>query len=68
MGRASKTTHADRLLIRELWKQGRDQRPMSLQEIGDKFGISYETVRRVVAFDDVEMEQRRRDELARLER
>lgn len=67
MGRAAKTTHADRVLIRELWKQGRLEHKLSAAEIGAKFGVSYETIRRVVALDDVEMEQRRLYEEARKE-
>jgi hypothetical protein len=68
VGRAAKTTHADRLLIRALWKRGRSgERPLTALEIAEKFGVHHMTIRRVIEMDEVEMEQRRRDEAARLE-
>ena len=62
-GRPAKTTHADRVLIRELFRVGRTgPKPMSVDEIAAKFSVSTETIYRVVRLDEIEMEQRRADE------
>jgi Mor family transcriptional regulator len=62
-GRPAKTTHADRVLIRELYRVGREgPRPMSVDELAAKFGVSSETIYRVVRLDEIELEERRADE------
>lgn len=65
MGRAAKTTHADRVLMRELYGQGREVVRLSVDEIAAKFNVSRETVYRALRMDEIELEQRRLYEISR---
>ena len=60
MSRRPVTTHEQRVLIRKLYRIGREIRPLSLREIGDKFLCSRMTILRTVELDDFELEKMRR--------
>ena len=69
MSRRPSTTHADRLMIRELYSLGRtDVSKLTLKQIGDKFDLSAASVLRIVQLDQVEMELMRYREERMLER
>ena len=64
-GRPAKTTHADRLLIRELYRFDREPR-LTLHQIAARFpGLSHMAVWRVLQLDSTDIELRRRDEVSR---
>lgn len=62
VGRPPKILHADRVKIREAWKRGRTPPPVSVKQLAHEYGVALMTIRRIVEYDDFEMEQRRKAE------
>ncbi len=67
-GQRSKLSYADLVRVRELYAIGRVgvPKPLTAEEIANKFGVSHMTIRRAVAMHEVEVEARRKlEELLR---
>jgi hypothetical protein len=64
-GRPSRTTHAERVAIRARYAEGRNPPPpppITLKELASITGLSAPTVWKIIHYDDVEMETRRKEE------